>query len=170
LKGKTFLASDFGLLLGTINRIEFSPAFGYYFSDRFNVAAGFKYEFYSETRLYASQVPIKTNIYGPRAFARYSIFKNLGDYLPIGANTALFAHAEVESSSLENKYFAYPSFPENGRFWYTTMLVGGGISQSASDRIKFNIVVLWDTDGSSVSIYSNPVIRFGIQFFLRART
>ena len=169
LKGEFFLAPDFGLILGTINRIEFSPALGYYFTDRFCVAGGFKYEFYSETRLYTNQSTIKTNIYGPRAFARFTIFKNLGDYLPIGMGTSLFTHMEFESSSLERKYFDYPAYSDNGRFWYSTVLVGGGFSQAATERIHLNILLLWDTDGGSTSLYNNPVIRFGFQFFLRPK-
>jgi len=165
-KGRFYIAPDFGLMLGTINRIEVSPVLGYYFTERLNLAAGFKYEFYSNTRLYSYQQQVKTHIYGPRAFARYSIIKDLGEFLPIGANTAVFAHAEFESNSLENKYFAYPTFPGSGRFWYSTLLVGGGISQYASERVQLNIQLLWDTDGSSISIYSNPIIRFGLQFFI----
>ncbi len=170
LKGEFFLAPDFGLMLGTINRIEFSPVLGYNITDRFSIAAGFKYEFYSKTRLYNYQERVKTHIYGPRAFVRYTLFKNLNDFLPISMNTGLFAHLESESSSLERRLFDYPSFPENGRFWYSTLLVGGGISQYASERIMLNVLVLWDTDGGYTSLHSNPIIRFGFQFYLRPKT
>jgi hypothetical protein len=169
MNGELFLAPDFGLMLGTINRIEFSPALGYYLTDRFCVAGGFKYEFYSETRLYTYQSAIKTNIYGPRVFAQYTIFRNLGDFLPVGSSTGLFTHIEFESSSLEKRYFYYPYNPEKGRFWYHTILVGGGFSQAVSDKINLNILVLWDTSGGSISLYNNPVIRFGFQFFLRPK-
>ena len=167
LKGEFYLAPDFSLMLGTINNIEVSPAFGYHITDKFSIAAGFKYEFYSNTRLYSYQQTVKTHIYGPRAFARFTFFKNLGDFLPIGMNTGLFAHAEFESSSLEKKYFIYATNPDNGRFWYSTVLVGGGISQTASERVQVNVLILWDTNGGNISLYSNPVIRFGFQFFLR---
>ncbi len=170
LKGGFYLAPDFGLMLGSINNIELSPALGYHISERFSLAAGFKYEFYSQTRLYASQPAFKTHIYGPRAFARYTLFKNLGDFLPIGMNTALFAHMEYESSSLEKKYFQPISISDEGRFWYSTILVGGGFSQDASERIKVNVLLLWDTDGGYTSLYNNPIIRFGFQFFLRSRS
>jgi hypothetical protein len=169
LKRKFYLASDFGFMLGTINRIEVSPALGYYCTNRFSIAGGTKYEFYSETRLYAKQVPVKTSIYGTRVFARYTIINNLGDFLPIGMNTSLFAHSELESSNLERKYFDYPNFPSKGRFWYSTILIGGGISQTTSERVHINILVLWNTDAGYVPLYHNPVIRFGFQFFLRPR-
>ncbi len=167
LKGDFYLAPDFGLLLGTINQIEVSPALGYHLTDRFSAAIGFKYEFYSETRVYANQQVIKTHIYGPRTFLRYSVFKNLGTFLPIGMNTTLFTHAEFESSSLELKYFGYPNYPENGRFWYNAFLIGGGFSQKASERVSINVLVLWNTDSGYISLYNSPIIRFGFQFYLR---
>jgi len=167
LKGQFYLAPDFGLMLGTISLIEVSPALGYYITPRLNAAIGFKYKFYSETWVYSTQDPIKTHIFGPRAFARYTIFNDLGDFLPVGINTSLFGHTEFESSSLEEKHFGNSLEP--GRFWYSTVLVGGGISQSASERVHFSILVLWDTYTGSASLNSSPVIRFGIQFFLRPR-
>ena len=165
LKGQYFLAPDFGLMLGSINQIEVSPALGYYLTDRLSAAAGFNYEFYSQTRTYLNQPAIKTNIYGPRVFARYTVFQNLGDFLPVGIHTALFAHTEFVSNSLEKKYFVYPNYSEKGRFWYSTFLVGGGISQTASERLRVNVLVLWDTDPGDIPLYSNPIIRFGFQYF-----
>jgi hypothetical protein len=46
------------------------------------------------------------------------------------------------------------------------MLIGGGISQPASARMKINALILWDIDTSSVSPFSNPMIRFGIEILL----
>jgi hypothetical protein len=166
-KGEFYLAPDFGLMLGTINQIEVSPAIGYHLSDRFSIGCGFKYEFYSQTRVYTNQTQVKTQIYGPRAFVRYTVFRNLGSFLPIGMNTSLFLHSEFEALNLEKKFFYYPNFPDDGRFWYNTILIGGGFSQAASERLRVNILVLWNTDAGNISLYNNPVIRFGFQFYLR---
>ncbi len=170
LRAELYIAPDFGLMLGIVNRIEFSPAIGYYLTDRISIAGGFKYEFYSQTRVYSNQSAIKTHIFGPRAFARYTIINDIGEILPVGAGTSLFSHIELETSSLETKYFKYTNFPSEDRFWFSTVLVGGGFSQVASDRIHINFLLLWDTSGGSISLYNNPVIRFGFQFFLRPRT
>jgi hypothetical protein len=167
LKGQLFLSPDFGLMFGTINLIELSPALGYCITDRLSAAAGLKYMFYSKTRVYSNQAAEKTNIYGPRAFARYILVKNLGEFLPVGLNTNVFADVEFESNSLERKYFDYPTFPDKGRFWYDAFLIGGGFSQAASERINISFVMLWNTNPGYISLYNNPVIRFGIQFFFR---
>ncbi len=169
-RGDFFITPDFGLMFGSINRIEISPALGYHLTDKLSLAAGFKYEFYSQTRYYAYQPEFKTYIYGPRFFARYTFFKNLGDYFPFGMNTSLFAHAESETSSLERKYFDYPNFPETGRLWYSTILLGGGISQTATERLQLNILFLWDTGGGNITLYNNPIIRFGIQYYFRPKS
>jgi hypothetical protein len=143
--------------------IDVSSALGYYINDRLSVAGGFIYEYYKQSYSYAPTY--ETSIYGPRAYTRFTVVKNLSNILPVQSNTEIFAHLEYESLSLENEYFGlYPD--ETSRFWYHTALVGGGISQNSSPRIKFNFTVLWDMDTSSRSPYSNPVIRVGIQILL----
>ena len=161
-KGKFFIAPDFGLIIGNSTQIELSPAIGYYFTNRFSMAAGFKYEYYKLTQLYLNN--FETNIFGPRLYARYSIIKNLGDIAPVQSNIEILAHAEFESLSLEQKYFMNPN--SEGRFWYNTVLIGGGLSQIASPRIKFNAIILWDVDTSTKSPFSNPIFRIGIQIML----
>ena len=161
-KGKFFIAPDFGLIIGNSTQIEVSPVLGYYFTDRFSVAAGFKYEYYKLTRYYSDN--FETNIFGPRLYVRYSVIKNLGDILPVQSNIEILAHAEFESLSLERKYFMNPTL--DGRFWYNTVLIGGGISQIASPRIKFNAIILWDVDTSTLSPFTNPIFRIGIQIML----
>ncbi len=159
-QGKFFISPDFGLIVGTITRIEVSPVLGYYVSDRLSLAAGFTYQYYKQSGDYF--VNFKTNIYGPRAYASYILIKNLGEILPVQSNIEILTHLEYEALSLENKYFALiPS--ETGRFWFHTALIGGGISQTTSQRIKLNALILWDVDTSTLSPNSNPIIRIGIQ-------
>jgi hypothetical protein len=169
LKGQYFLGPDIGLMFGTVNRIEVAPVLGYYLSNRLSVAAGFKYEFYSEKNLYTTYGSVKTHIYGPRAFMRFAVFNNIGDYLPVGMNSSIFMHAEFESNNLSSNYFYNPAVSDNSRFWHSTILLGGGFSQTASERIQINILFLWDTYTGSISLYNNPIIRFSLQFFLRPR-
>jgi hypothetical protein len=166
-RGNFYISPDFGLMFGSINQIEVSPVAGYCITDRISIAAGLKYEFYSQTRLYSYQTQVKTNIYATRLFGRYVVIKNISELIPIGSNSSLFLHAEVESSNLEKKYFYQPNFPNEGRFWNTALLVGTGIAQPASERITFYATFLWDTSGTSISLYNNPVIRFGFLFYLR---
>jgi hypothetical protein len=160
-KNRVFIAPDFGLLAGTTTMIEFSPAVGYYIAERICLAAGFIYEYYSQS----SYPSFKTDIYGPRAYARVTLIKNLGDVLPVQSNLELLGHVEYESLSLENEYFGLQPM-DAGRFWYSTVLLGGGISQRSYGRLKFNVLILWDVDTSSMSPNPVPLMRIGIQILL----
>jgi len=162
LQGMFFLSPDFGLMIGTTTRIEVSPTFGYYLNDRLCLAGGFIYEYYKQSGTYLSNY--ETNIYGPKVFARFTLIKNLGEFLPVQSSIQILAHVEYESLNLENEYFSLNPTLTSGRFWYSTALIGGGFSQSTSGRFKFNALVLWDVDTSSKSPYVNPVFRVGFQY------
>jgi len=166
LKGKFYLSPDFGLMLGSINRIEFSPALGYHLTNRISLAAGFKYEFYSTTRVYMNQPTVKTSIYGPKVFLKYTLINNFNEFLPIGLDAAVFGHIEYEANSLETADFGNIALTTSKRFWHDTFLIGGGLSQSPSPIFRVNILFLWDTNTGSLVLYNNPIIRFGIQIYL----
>jgi hypothetical protein len=166
LKGNFFVSPDFGVMFGNINQIEAAPIAGYNISDRLSVAAGPKYEYYSQTRLYSYQTAVKTSIYGVKLFTRFTVFNDIGEFLPTASNTSVYLHLESESTSLEKRYFK-PGTSGEGRFWYTAVLAGAGISQPASDRLSFTITLLWDTSGGSMSLYNSPVVRFGILYYLK---
>lgn len=161
--GKFYLSPDFGLMLGTITRIEVSPSVGYNLTPRLSIGAGAKYQYYRIKDYYTGTY--KTNIYGPQVFARLIIIKDLANIFPSNSNTQIFGHVEYESLSLENKYFNNVNIT-NGRFWFNTLLIGGGLSQAASSRINAVVLLLWDTDTSGQSPYSNPIFRIGINIKL----
>ena len=161
-KGQFYIAPDFGLLIGSITRIELSPMFGYYLTNRLSLATGVRYEYYREGKIYYD--PAKTSIYGPRAQFKFTVIENIANILPIGNYTAIFFQADTELLSLERKYFGFPSTNLEGRFWKSFALVGGGIRQGGGPNLFFNAVVLWDIDNSINSPYVNPIIKFGIQY------
>jgi hypothetical protein len=163
--GKFFIAPDLGLLLGTVTRIEVSPAIGYYLTERISVAVGGRYEYLKDSRNYYQMYSYKTNIYGLRAYTELDVIKNFDNVIPLGLSLGIFGHLEYEGLSLERKYFDYPNYPSEGRFWYSTALVGGGIRQPAGQRASFNLLFLWDTDTSIASLYSNPILRMGFQIY-----
>ncbi len=164
--GKFFIAPDFGLVLGTVTRIDLSPALGYYLTNRLYAAAGPRYEFLKDSRQYFPFAKYKTHIYGLRAYAGLDIVRDLNNVIPLGLNLGLFGHIEYEGLSLERQYFDYPSYPPEGRFWHSTALVGAGIRQPAGNKAAFNLLFLWDTDTSTRSLYNSPVIRMGFLIFL----
>lgn len=161
-RGRFFISPDFGLLIGTITRIEFAPMVGYYLTNRLTVAAGVRYAYYREARIYFE--PLKTHIYGPRFQMKFTFIENLNNILPLGLYSALFVQGENETLSLDSKYFGLPNSSEDGRFWHNITLVGGGLRQQAGKYLYLNFVALWDIDNSFSSPYTNPVIRIGLQY------
>jgi len=163
-KGQFFISPDFGLLIGTVTSIEFSPMLGYYLTNRLSIAGGLRYEYFKDSRAYFGYDQYKTSIYGPRLQVRFTFIENIDKILPIGMNTAIFVQAENETLSLERKYFDFPSYSDQGRFWKNFTLIGGGIRQPAGRNLVFNAVVLWDIDNTLSSPYVNPIIRIGFQY------
>ena len=166
LPGRFFISPDFGLVFGTLTRIEFSPSFGYHVTPRLIAGAGGRFEYYREKNYYTHQTEIQTNIYGFRLFSRLIVLKSIDDFIPINIPLSIFAHAEYESLSLEEQYFRIGSAGSGQRFWLDSVLAGGGISQRSGQRTFFNIMVLWDLTNTSSSPYINPIIKFGLQFYL----
>ncbi len=163
--GHFFIAPDFGLMLGTVTRIEVSPSLGYNLTDRLSVAVGGRYEFLKDSRQYFPYISYSTNIFGIRAYSELDVIKNLNKVIPLGMNSGIFGHIEYEGLSLDRQYFDYP--PQAGRLWHSTMLLGGGLREQAGQRVSFSILALWDTDTSSRSLYTNPIIRMGFQIYLK---
>lgn len=161
-KGRRFFfGGNFGLQFGSITNIEVSPVAGYRILPWFSVAAGPKYQLYGEN--YAT-IKYTTHIYGGRAFVRAMLIRDIDEFIPIGFHGGLFAHAEYEVLNLERQYFDFSA--SDGRFWLKSFLVGGGISQPLSDRASANIMLLWNLNETTnaLSLYRNPVLRFGINF------
>lgn len=166
LPGRFFIAPDFGLVLGSATRIEFSPSLGYHLTRSLIVGTGGRFEYVKEKYFLNNQVNIQTMIYGYRLFTRLILIHNIDDFIPINVPIGIFAHAEFESLSLEEKYFRLSATDSDSRFWLNSFLAGGGINQRTGPRSSFNIMILWDLTNSASSPYVSPIIKFGIQFYL----
>lgn len=165
--GKFYISPDFGLILGSITMIEVAPALGYQISPQFSAGLGLRYEYYRQLDSYTRDELINTSKYGIRGFSKLILIPDIGKIIPISGNLSLFAYAEVESLNLETKYYGQLRNTESLRFWYTSVLTGGGIAQQVTERSFVNFMLLWDINSSSGSPYSNPVLRVGIQIYLK---
>ena len=135
LPGRFFIAPDFGLVLGDITRIEFSPSLGYHLSPRFILGLGGRYEYVREKDFFTNRISIKTNIFGYRLFSRLIVIENVAEIIPIQIPLGIFGHIEFESLSLEEKYFLPGApFDAQERFWLNSVLAGGGINQPTGPR------------------------------------
>ena len=158
---RVFFGGIFALQFGTVTAIEVSPLVGYKLTNHLSVAGGIKYEYLSDKRF---SPPYSTHIYGLRTFVRLYLIRNMGDFLGGGLAMGFYLQAEYEGLSLERQYFDYPNYPDDGRFWLHSPLIGGGISVPTGPYGSFNFSVLYNLNETYNSIYSNPVIRIGFNF------
>lgn len=164
-KGKFFLVPELWLSVGTVTYIEVAPMVGYHITDRIAVGLGPHYIYQSQRATPVYRYSYQTHIYGVKGFARFALITNAERFLPIQLFSDLFAHIEYEGMSLEKKYYYSPSFPDDGRFIYQGLLVGGGLSQKIGIRNSITFMVLWNLNESSRSPYSNPVFRIGYNHY-----
>jgi hypothetical protein len=167
LPGRFFIAPDFGLVLGDLTRIEVSPSLGYHLTPRFIMGIGGRYEYVRKRNFITRQIDVNTHVYGYRLFSRLIVIEDLADIVPIQVPIGIFGHIEFEGLSLEERHFRLGAAPDiEGRFWLNSVLAGAGINQPTGPRSSFNVMVLWDITNSASSPYINPILKFGIQFYL----
>jgi len=161
-KGKFFLVPEFWLSFGSGTYIDIAPMVGYHVSDRFTVGLGPHYIFQS-WKSTPYQRPGETHVFGMKGFLRFAILTHAEQYLPINLFSDLFVHAEYEGMSLDSQY--YGPVPENGRYLYNALLVGGGFNQRIGINSSVSFMVLWNVNESVSAPYSNPVFRIGFNIY-----
>ncbi len=148
-----FTGGDFGLVFGDVTLIDISPFLGYKVTDKFWTGIGATYQYYRNT----NYVPdIKTSVYGGRVFGRY--------YVGIIEN--LFAHAEYEVLNYDALFMDPFGYVYQQRLTAHNILVGAGYSQPISENSSLDLMILYNLNENSQSLYSNPVIRLGFNFGL----
>lgn len=160
-KEKIFFGGNFGLLFGTTTFIELSPVAGYQLTPRISSGLGFIYQYYRERTFF--NTVFKTHIYGGRAFAQITAIKNLNDYIPLGLHAGIIGYAEYEMLNSEN--FTISDSSANNRYWRENLYIGGGLELPMSEKVKMNLLVLWNLNYSDEFQYSNPSVRIGFVIF-----
>ncbi len=156
LKERLFYGGSFGLQLGTITDIEFSPVIGIWLLPRLAVAAGPNFRYFKDPFDH-------TAIYGGKTYVEIIFLQDLDKIIPIGVHLGLFLHGEYEALSLESSFFKTPPY-DSGRFIINTILAGGGIRQQMGQRSSLNLTFLWALNDSGYGIYGNPEIRVSFMF------
>jgi len=162
-KGKFFLTPEFWLSFGSTTYIEVAPLLGYHVMDRLVVGLGPHYIYQSVKATPYHPNAYDTHVFGLKGFARFFLFTDVEQFLPINLFSDLFIHLEYEGMSLEKNI--YYQAGDQGRFIYHSFLVGGGFNQRIGMYNSVSFMVLWDINESSYSPYSNPVFRLGFNTY-----
>ena len=164
-RGKFYLIPELWLSFGTLTYVEVAPLVGYHLTDRLSVGLGPHYIYQAQKATPYFPYSYKTHIYGLKGFARFALIAHAEEFLPFRLFNELFAHVEYEGLSLEKAHFYAPTYPEEGRFIYQGLLVGGGFTQRVGIYNSISFMVLWNLNESSRSPYNNPIFRIGINLY-----
>jgi len=163
-KGKFFIIPEFWLSFGTSTYVEVSPMVGYHVLDRLVVGLGPHYMYLSQKATPMFPYAYHTHSYGLKGFARFALITHAEEFLPIKLFSEVFVHAEYEGLSLERKYYV-PPYNESGRYLYRGLLLGGGFSQRIGVYNSVSFTILWDINESTITPYSNPILRVGFNTY-----
>ena len=146
-----FTGGNLGMQFGTVTMIDVSPQFGYYVLENISVGVGFTYQFISDRRY---TPPATMHVLGGR------VFTNL--HFPF--YNSIFAHGEYEYMAYKTNVFSSNMLPE----WITlsNVLAGIGYRQRVYGRSAITFMILWNFNESQYNLYSNPVIRMGVDIGL----
>ena len=167
-RDRLFFGGSFSLMAGSYTDIEISPHVGYYITSRWAAGIGFTYEYYNNKYYWPPRTHnsdwerFESHIWGGRIFTNYVIVNNVNDWIPLGLNFRIFAHAEYEALSYANGFFYKDA---TGRELQKSILVGGGLRFPMGKRSSMNLTLLWSLNSELNSIYgSGPILRFGYNF------
>lgn len=144
-----FTGGNLGVQFGTVTMIDISPQFGYFVFENVSVGVGLTYQYINDHRFSATM-----HVIGGRVFTRL--------YLPF--YNSIFAHGEYE-------YMAYNTnaFSINGnKEWVnlSNVMAGVGYRQKIYGRSAITLTVLWNFNETQYTLYSNPIIRMGVDIGL----
>ncbi|MCB2410035.1 hypothetical protein [Hymenobacter lucidus] len=169
---KYFLYGNVGLGYSTVNTqfgqigqlsASIGPSIGYRITDKFAVGPGISYTY--NNYYFEGGTRLKRNSFGLKAFAQYIVYKEF------------FIHAEYEATKAES-FDLVPVSPTMVGILpttrnYRTPLLGLGYRSNLSERFAADIVVLYNfnngynSDGTPLSQYGQPVIRFNFLYNLK---
>jgi hypothetical protein len=144
-KHSFFTGGNLGVQFGTVTMVDISPQFGYYIFENMSVGMGLTYQYINDRRFSATM-----HVIGGRVFARL--------YLPF--YNSIFAHGEYEYMTYNTNVFSLTGQKE----WVqlSNILAGIGYRQRIYGRSAVTLMVLWNFNDTPYTLYSNPVIRAGV--------
>ena len=143
---RIFVGGFIGLQFGTFTAVNVSAQAGYRITNRFSAGLGSSYQYESSNWFGTS---FSSHVYGGSVFARYRVVARA------------FIHAENEWLSFQSRL---PGMEpgERPRITETNTLLGLGYGLPLSDRVRLNVLLLYNLNSNSQVYYDNPFFRVGV--------
>ncbi|MFW6096163.1 MAG: hypothetical protein ACOC8S_06985 [Bacteroidota bacterium] len=160
-KDNLFFGGSLWAQFGTVTQVEVAPVAGYHISPRFDAGIGLRYIYYRTSSSLLQDY--SAHIYGGSVFTRYILIQELDEVIPLKIKGRLVTHFEYEGLNMPSRMAIMENIPGD-RFWSHNYLIGGGLQQKIGKKAYLNILILYNLNQKSYSIYENPIIRIGVNF------
>lgn len=146
VRERIFVGGFVGLQFGTFTAVNISAQAGYRITSRLSAGVGSSYQYENSNWMGTS---FSSHVYGGSVFARYRVFREA------------FIHAENEWLSFQSRL---PGMEpgERPRITETNTLLGLGYGFPLSERVRLNVLLLYNLNENSQVYYDNPFFRVGV--------
>ncbi len=147
---RIFVGGFFGLQIGTFTAISLHLHGGYRITDRLSAGLGGNYQYTRDAFLGES---LSSHVYGGGVFARFDVVSNF------------FVHGEYERIQVRS-YRSLTNPGERTTVTEDNFFLGLGYGLQASDRVRLNLLMLYNFNDNSRVYFDNPFFRVGVDVFL----
>jgi len=167
------VGGNLGFQFGSVTGITISPELRIRTIDQLYVGIRAIYQYFNYKNYFwdqknAQYISYESSVYGGGVYLRYylaSLFDNfLGN---------IFAHTEYEYLAYTRPYaidptgqifdpYGNPYVPGNQLVEVNSFFVGGGYSQPVGNRVRLDLMLLFNLNDTYNSPYSNPIFRIGV--------
>ncbi len=147
---RIFVGGFLGLQIGTFTAVSVHLHAGYRITDRFSAGLGGNYQYTRDSFFGES---LSSHVYGGNVFARFDVLSNF------------FVHGEYEHIQVRS-YRSLTNPGERTTLNEDNYFLGVGYGLQASDRVRLNLLMLYNFNDNSQVYFDNPFFRVGVDIFL----
>lgn len=148
---RVFIGGFIGLQFGTFTSVSVNAHAGFRITNRLSAGMGGAYQFANDRWFGQSYT---SHTYGGSLFARFRVFDQF------------FLHAEHEWLSLLSRLeLSEPT--ERQRVSEQNFLLGPGYGLRMSERVRLNLLLLYNFNEETQVYFNNPFFRVGVDIYLR---
>lgn len=152
---RIFYGGDIGLSFGTMTYVSINPIVGYRVTNRLSAGVGVNYTF-AKSHYYN----YRGSMYGGNVFASFTVIKNLGEVLSFYQGSGILLYGEYNIMNISSYY----DFPGTSIKYIASPMAGVAFQSPIGSRSYLLIMILFNFNESSISPYSNPIIKASLQF------